>query len=227
MKLKLLLVVVAGSLTSAALVPPSSAAPGSAAYEKKAEEEVGNAYAKAHPEIREYVIWTARSFGRGGLWLPEDAMADLAPDAREEKIRYLAKLFADSEYGRHLCTGLAEASALRDRRLLPGLMKVAGFHQADRDYDCRAKWMAVAALARQEADEAVPLLISLVDHGNQNTRKWARAALFRQTQQDFKEDKQRWAQWWQSQGHERIAESYLQPYKAPKPAEPAPPKTPQ
>jgi hypothetical protein len=36
----------------------------------------------------------------------------------------------------------------------------------------------------------VPLLISLVDHGNQNTRNWAQAALARLTGQDFKQDKQ-------------------------------------
>jgi len=29
------------------------------------------------------------------------------------------------------------------------LMKVTDYHLDDRDYDCRAKWMAVAALARQ------------------------------------------------------------------------------
>jgi hypothetical protein len=49
-------------------------------------------------------------------------------------------------------------------------------HRVNRDYDCRPKWMAVAAVARQESDEAVSLLVRLVDHGNQNTRQWARAA---------------------------------------------------
>jgi hypothetical protein len=124
------------------------------------------------------------------------------PDVeREKKIQYLATLLDDSEYGRHLCRGLAEASALKDERLVPGLMKVAGYHREDANYDCRPKWIAVSALARQESDTAVPLLISLVDHGNQNTRKWARAALARKMGKDFKEDKQAWAGWWEANGH--------------------------
>jgi hypothetical protein len=182
---------------------------------KKAETEVESRYAKAHPEIKEYVLFTARTFGRSGMWLNEDAFAALPADAREKKVQHLATLLADGEYGRHLCAGLAEASAVKDKRLLTGLSKVAGYHQKNVDYDCRPKWMAVAALARQESDEAVPLLISLVDHGNQNTRFWARAALARKTGQDFKQDKQAWAKWWQEQGHAAIEKDLLKPYEAP------------
>jgi hypothetical protein len=184
---------------------------------KKAEAEVEQRYAKAHPEIKEYVLFTARSFGRSGMWLNEDAFAALPADAREKKVQHLATLLADGEYGRHLCTGLAEASALKDKRLVTGLLKVAGYHQKNVDYDCRPKWMAVAALARHESDESVPLLISLVDHGNQNTRFWARAALARKTGQDFKQDKQAWAKWWQEQGHSAIDKELLKPYEAPAP----------
>ena len=114
-------------------------------------------------------------FGPSGMWLNEDACAGLSAAAREKRIQHLTLLLEQGEYGRHLCAGLAEASGLKDKRLLPGLIKVAGYHRTDRDYDCRPKWMAVAALARQESDEAVPLLVSLVDHGNQNTRQWARS----------------------------------------------------
>jgi hypothetical protein len=183
---------------------------------QKATTEVETHYANAHPEIREYVLWTAKTFGRSGvgLWLNEDAFAALPDDAREAKIQYLVTLLEQGEYGRHLCAGLAEAGALKDQRLVPGLMKVAGYHRADSDYDCRAKWMAVAALARQESDDAVPLLISLVDHGNQNTRNWARAALSRKTGKDFAQDKQAWAQWWQSQGHKPVDEELLKPWEA-------------
>jgi hypothetical protein len=130
----------------------------------------------------------------------------------------LATLFSEAEYGRHLCAGLAEASALKDKRLVAGLMKVAGYHLEDRDYDCRAKWMAVAALARQESEESVPLLVGLVDHGNQNTRNWSRAALARKTGQDFKQDKQAWAKWWQEQGHSPIEGKFLKPYAVPSPS---------
>ena len=182
---------------------------------KKAEAEIETSYVNAHPEVKEYILWTARTFGPSGMWLNEDAWAALPAPARERKIQHLAVLLEEGEYGRHLCAGLAEASALKDQRLLPGLMKVAGYHRADRDYDCRPKWMAVAALARQESNEAVPLLISLVDHGNQNTRHWARAALSRKTGQDFKQDKQAWAKWWESQGNNPIDDKFLQPWVMP------------
>jgi hypothetical protein len=94
---------------------------------------------------------------------------------------------------------------------------VAAYHVDGRDYDCRAKWMAVAALARQESPEAVPVLVSLVDHGNQNTRFWARAALARMAKDDFKDDKQAWNKWWVDAGHEAIDPSLLKPYVPPMP----------
>ncbi len=184
---------------------------------EKAKKEVDSHYAGAHPEIREYILWTARTFGPNGMWLNEDAFAAWPEKAREAKVHYLAALLEQGEYGRHLCTGLAEASALPDKRLVPGLLKVAGYHRTEVDYDCRPKWIAVAALARQGSDEAVPLLISLVDHGNQNTRNWARAALARKSGKDFAQDKQAWAKWWQSQGHPAIAEDLLKPWQAPPP----------
>ena len=96
-----------------------------------------------------------------------------------------------------------------------GLIKVAGYHLDDKDYDCRAKWMAVAALARQESADAVPLLVSLVDHGNQNTRIWARAALARIAKDDFKTDKQAWNKWWIEKGHPAIHAKFLKPCAPP------------
>ena len=179
----------------------------------KADSEFQERYANARPEVQEYIRSTARGFGRAGLWLNEDAFAALPPAEREKRVVYLAALLEEADYGRGLCRGLAEAGALKDKRLVPGLMKVAAYQKEGVDYDCRPKWMAVAALARQESPDAVPLLISLVDHGNQNTRLWARAALARLAGQDFKADKQAWAQWWKSQGHPAVEAKYLVPYE--------------
>ena len=181
-----------------------------------AAAEVARCYGKAHPEVQEFVLQTARSFGAGGMWLNENAYATLKPEQHEARIVYLAKLFDEAEYGRHLCAGLAEASALKDARLVPGLMKVAAYHVDDKDYDCRPKWIAIAALARQESLDAVPLLVSLVDHGNQNTRFWARAALARMARDDFKTDKQAWNKWWIGQGHTAIDPKFLKPYIPPR-----------
>ncbi len=176
-----------------------------------ASAEVSAAYGKAHPEVQEFVLHTARTFGQSGLWLNENADDDLTPADREAKIKYLARLFDESEYGRHLCSALAEASVLKDARLVPGLKKIAAYHIDGQDYDCRAKWMAVAALARQDSPDAVPVLVSLVDHGNQNTRLWARAALARMAKDDFKSDKQAWNKWWVSAGHPAIDPELLKP----------------
>lgn len=181
----------------------------------QAAAEVTRCYSKAHPEVQEYVLHTARSFGSSGLWINENAYAGLTADQREARIAYLVKLFDDAEYGRHLCNALAEASALKDSRLVPGLMKVAGYQKEKEDYDCRPKWMAIAALARQESPDAVPLLVSLVDHGNQNTRFWARAALARMAGDDFKTDKQAWNKWWVGQGHPAIDAKLLKPFTPP------------
>jgi hypothetical protein len=180
-----------------------------------AAAEVSTAYAKAHPEVQEFVLHTARTFGGSGLWLNERALADMKPEERESRVVYLSKLFEEAEYGRHLCAALAEASALKDERLVAGLKRVAGYHVAEKDYDCRPKWMAVAALARQESMDAAPLLVSLVDHGNQNTRLWARAALARVAKEDFGADKQAWNQWWVGRGNEPIDAELLKPYLPP------------
>ena len=180
-----------------------------------ASAEVSSSYGKAEPEVQEFVLHTARSFGRNGLWLNENAYADLKPTDREARVTYLVRLFDQAEYGRHLCSALAEASALKDPRLVPGLKKVAAYHVEGKDYDCRPKWMAIAALARQESPNAVPLLINLVDHGNQNTRFWARAALARMAKNDFKADKQAWNKWWVGQGHDAIDPELLKPYTPP------------
>jgi hypothetical protein len=208
MKIKILTVLLLAAFGSVHAAPPP-------VDMELAAAEVSRCYAKAHPEVQEFVRHTARSFGASGLWLNEGAYATLKPEQREARIVYLAKLFEEAEYGRHLCAALAEASALKDARLVPGLMKVAAYQIDDKDYDCRPKWMAIAALARQEAPDATPLLVSLVDHGNQNTRLWARAALARMAKEDFKADKQAWNKWWVDQGHPAIDAKLLKPYAPP------------
>ena len=94
-------------------------------------------------------------------------------------------------------------------------MKIAAYHVDGKDYDCRPKWLAIAALARHESADAVPLLVSLVDHGNQNTRFWARAALARMAKDDFKVDKEAWNKWWVGEGHDAIDPVLLKPYTPP------------
>jgi hypothetical protein len=97
---------------------------------------------------------------------------------------------------------------------MPGVLKVAAYHREDRNYDCRPKWMAVAALGRFDDESAVPVLIPLVDHGNLNTRMWARASLARLTGKSFGADKKAWGEWWNNLGKEpRIDDDDLLPWQ--------------
>ncbi|MBI4557701.1 MAG: SEL1-like repeat protein [Candidatus Hydrogenedentes bacterium] len=201
--------------TSAALgeaAPAPSPATPSIDPAAAVEQEITDHYAVADPDVQEYIRWTARTFSRGGLWFPANAFENLSPEERERKIQYDAQVL-EGEYGRHLCTALAEAGALKDKRLLPGLIKAASFHREDSDYDCRPKWMAVSALGRQDDVSAVPTIVPLVDHGNQNTRMWARASLVRLTGQNFSADKQAWGKWWNESCHEpKIDLAQLKPW---------------
>ncbi|MDX9972618.1 MAG: M56 family metallopeptidase, partial [FCB group bacterium] len=185
--------------------PPAAAQPAEKASEaptdnvQAAEKEIAEHYAAAAPELKEYIKWTARTFGRGGMWLPENAFESLTPEQREEKVKYLVEVL-NGEYGRYLCGALAEAGVLKDARLLPGLTKHAGYHREDSDYDCRPKWIAVASLGRHDEPSSAPLLVDLADHGNQNTKMWAQASMSRLTGQNFGTDKKAWAEWWNANG---------------------------
>ena len=166
-----------------------------------ADAEIAQHYTTADAEVQDYIRWTARTFGRSNLWQPAGAFDSLSAEAREQRIMQMVEVL-NSEYGRHLCITLADAGAIQNPRLVPGLIKHATYHRDDSDYDCRPKWMAVSALGRQDDVSVVPVLIPLVDHGNQNTRMWARASLARLTGQWFGDDKQAWARWWNDSGHE-------------------------
>lgn len=160
------------------------------------DKEIEAHYSKASPEALEFMRLTAETFGRSGLWLPENAMEQLTPEQRDEKVKYAAEAL-QGEYGRHLCRLLAEAGALKDARLVPGLLKVANYQVEGQDYDCRPKWMAVAALGRLDDKSVIPDLIKLVDHGNQNVRLWSRATLARLTGENHDADKEAWTKWWE------------------------------
>ncbi len=190
------------------------------------EQEIQEHYLKADADVQEYIRWTASTFGRGGtLWKAANTFDRLSPEEREKKVLYTEEVLK-SDYGRHLCTALADAGALKDKRLLPGVIKAAAYHRDDSDYDCRAKWMAVAALGRLDDESGVPVLVPLVDHGNQNTRMWARASLVRLTGQNFGVDKQAWAKWWNDGGKQPpIDVTQLKPWTPPGDSQAASPGT--
>lgn len=150
-----------------AAAPQTTAAPQQPALDPSVEieKEIQQHYSKAAPEVQEYVRWTAKNFGRAEMWRPAGYFNNLSPEEREKKVQYMVEAL-NGEYGRHLTQVLADAGAIKDKRLIPGLTKVATYHRENGDYDCRPKWMAVAALGRQDDESAVPALVDLVDHGN-------------------------------------------------------------
>jgi RNA polymerase sigma-70 factor (ECF subfamily) len=174
-------------------------------YEGAMADEIAQSYAKSSTDVQDFLRLTAKSFGPLSLWLPEVPydVIRLSPAERADLTACTDRLLAELQsetYGRHLCENLVAASEIRDERLVPMLLRIAAYHRDDQDYDCRPKWMAIAALARQENESAVPTLVRLVDHGNLNTRMWAQAALARITGQSFGADKQTWANWWNGAG---------------------------
>lgn len=83
--------------------------------------------------------------------------------------------------------------ALRATNALPAL-RIIAFDSADKNN--RERWMAVRSLGLIGDSADVPELITLVYHGNANTRWWAQISLVRLTGQNFGGDWNAWAKWW-------------------------------
>ncbi len=66
--------------------------------------------------------------------------------------------------------------------------------------DNRPRWMAVRALGIVGDPIAVPDLVHLTYHYNQDTRLWAQISLVRLTGENFARDVAAWRQWWDRQG---------------------------
>ncbi len=187
---------------------------GTSGMAANAQEEIERSYKDASQEVKDYILWTEKEW-HWIQWLPENSVENMDAETREKAIVRYAKVLDEKSYGRELCPALNMASVLRDKRFLPGLLKTAAYHEPV-DYDCCPKWMAVAALARMGEESAVPVLIPLVDHGNENTRMWARAALVRLTGQKFDQDKKAWGAWWNGQNKEpKLKDEDLKPWSMP------------
>jgi hypothetical protein len=178
-----------------------------------AQAEINRYYKAVPKEVTDFILVTERQFG-GNLWFPENFIDSLDAETREKEIKYYASVLDEKPYSRQLCPALAKAGVLRDKRLLPGLLKVAA-HTEPGNYDCRPKWMAVAALARMGDESAIPVLVPLVDFGNKNVQMWSRAALYRLTGQTFDQDKKEWGAWWNAQNKEpKLKDEDLKPWAA-------------
>jgi RNA polymerase sigma-70 factor (ECF subfamily) len=88
-------------------------------------------------------------------------------------------------------------AGMRSTKALPRLREIA-FERVDRNN--RDRWMSVRALGIIGDKTAVPELIHLVYHGNQNTHWWAQITLVRLTEQNFGGDWNAWGKWWNGSG---------------------------
>ncbi len=88
-------------------------------------------------------------------------------------------------------------AALRSTNALPRLREIA-FERVDRNN--RDRWMCIRALGIIGDKSAVPELIHLVYHGNQNTHWWAQISLVRLTGKNAGKDWHAWGQWWNESG---------------------------
>ncbi|HPS00931.1 MAG TPA: M56 family metallopeptidase, partial [Candidatus Sumerlaeota bacterium] len=197
----------------------------SVALTGNARDEIALYYKAAPQEVRDFILLTESQFG-GRNWLAENAFSQMDAAAREKEIQQCVTTLAEKPYSRDLYPTLARAGVLRDKRLLPGLLKTAAYDQPT-NYNCRPKWMAVAALARMGEESAVPVLVPLVDFGNKNVQMWSRAALLRLTGQTFDQDKKAWGAWWNARNKEpKLTEADLKPWSMATAVPPPPRPTP-
>ncbi len=182
--------------------------------EESAEKEIAEYYAQADDEVKDYIRQTARTFGPVGLWLPGNHLESMSDREQAELKRKTRSALREANKAlpgepqpnriltsKELTEALAAAGLFKDESLAREVLGIATFMQ-DKQVDNRARWLAVAALGRQGHEPAVPALISLLDHPNQNTRIWARASLVRITGQHHGADKRAWATWWNNAGKE-------------------------
>jgi len=86
--------------------------------------------------------------------------------------------------------------AMRSTKGLPAL-RVIAYDRADKNN--RDRWMAIRSIGLIGDKTDVPELISLVYHGNVNTRWWAQLSLVRITGRNFGSDWNAWGKWWNDQ----------------------------
>ncbi len=86
---------------------------------------------------------------------------------------------------------------LKSRKAVPGLLRIAAERtekdNADRSFACRA-------LGIIGDPSAIPDLVHLTYHYNEDTRLWAQISLVRLTGENFGRDVAAWRQWWEKQG---------------------------
>jgi hypothetical protein len=149
--------------------------------------------AKLNDSQRLFVAWTDRQF-RG--FFDERTFAGWSASERSGlEARLMDAL--NGPQSRDYYQAINTLGALRSTNAVAALRHIA-FERVDKDN--RDRWMAVRALGNIGDKSVVPEMISLVYHGNVNTRWWAQVSLVRLTGQNFGGDWTAWGSWWNRQG---------------------------
>lgn len=145
-----------------------------------------------------YADWTEKTFGD---FLDTKQYEGLSDSSKAElETRWIAAL--SGEKNTPYYQAINNLAGIRSTKAVAPLLKIA----ADRaEKDNRDRWMAARALGLIGETSAVPELIHLTYHYNQNTRFWAQISLVRLTGQNFGTDWQAWAVWWNGQGKQPAA----------------------
>lgn len=179
--LGLFAIVVIGSI----ILPMSSGQAGQAALEKPVESSPK----ELNDPQRIYMEWTEEKFAGQ---LDRSEFADLSESTKAElEEKWIAILQAPRN--KKYYNAINSLAAIKSKKAVKPLLKIAGEH---REKDNRDRWMATRALGIVGDDSAVPELIHLVYHYNQNTRFWAQISLVRLTGENFGTDWQQWGKWW-------------------------------
>lgn len=142
---------------------------------------------------RVYRDWTEKTFSSLLHASDEQPKTDAEEENKreEQSVTQLTTL-----QGRNTIPAINHLASIRSNKAVPRLLKIA----ADRrEKDNRDRWMAIRALGLIGDPAAVPELIDLVYHPNQNTRFWAQISLVRLTGKNFGRDAAAWKKWWREQ----------------------------
>lgn len=121
---------------------------------------------------------------------PETAYEGASPGQRKMIVqRWIADTHSTDRNTR--ARAIASLGNVRASEAVGRLLQIA----QEENPDNRARWVAVRGLGRIGDTKAVPVLIDMVDHGNENTRVYARLALAQITGVYYGTDKVKWREW--------------------------------
>ena len=122
--------------------------------------------------------------------------------SQQEKDRMIAGWIAGAQDHRNMDRQTRSIAALGNvaAKQAVGVLLEIVQEPSGRGRSNRGRWLAVRALGRIGDLSAVPVLIEVLDHYNQNTQVYAKVALCEITGVYFGNNQPKWRQWWELRG---------------------------